>query len=246
MHQIIHGDCLERLRELSDNSVDMVLADLPYGTTACKWDTVIPFEPLWEELHRVAKPNAAMCMFGCEPFSSALRMSNIKRFKYDWIWKKNRPVGFVNAKLRPLGIHEIISVFSEGKTANGSVNMPYNPQGLIPVNRMVRSPSAPTNENSYSRPSHKKEFLQENGNYPRTILEFSKDDTRKHPTQKPVALLEYLIRTYTNEGDTVLDPTMGSGSTGVACVNIGRNFIGIEREAEYVKIAESRIASANP
>ena len=232
------------MKTLEPGSIDLVLTDPPYGTTACKWDSVIPFEPMWAELKRVRKPNAAIVLFGSEPFSSHLRMSNIKEFKYDWVWEKNRPVGFVNAKLRPLAITEVVSVFSDGKTANGSLNMRYYPQGIIKVEKMVRSPSKPKNENSYSRPSHKKIFFQENGNYPRTILKFSKDENGLHPTQKPVALLEYLIKTYTLEGETVLDFTMGSGSTGVACKNLNRKFIGIEKDEKYFQIAKARINAA--
>lgn len=244
--KLMFGDCLERMKEIPDNSIDCIITDLPYGTTACKWDNIIPFEKMWPEIKRIIKKNKAICLFGTEPFSSKLRCSNLDMFKYDWCWLKNRPTGFVNSKLMPLKNWEVISIFSEGKTSNGNKNnMPYFPQGLVRVNKMTRSPSKPTNENSYSRPSHKKEFLQEFTNYPKNILEFAKDDKeRLHPTQKPVALLEYLIKTYTLEGETVLDFTMGSGSTGVACKNLKRNFIGIEKDKEYFRIAKQRIKDA--
>lgn len=231
--KLLSGDCLERLKELPDNSVDMVLADLPYGTTACKWDTVIPFEPLWAELNRVCKPNAAMCMFGSEPFSSALRMSNIKRFRYDWIWRKNTPSNFLSVNHRPMTIYEICSVFSNERHA-------YFPQGLVEINKTVTVPDNRKNAMFIAKGKPRLARVQRFTNYPRNILEFPKDG-KLHTSQKPVALLEYLIKTYTNEGETVLDPTMGSGSTGVACLNTGRRFIGIEREPEYLEIAKARI-----
>ena len=243
MINLMHGDCLESMNGIPDNSIDLCLTDPPYGTTACKWDSVIPFEPMWLELKRIVKDNGAICLFGNEPFSSHLRLSNIKMFKYDWVWRKNRPTGFVNAKLCPMKENEIISVFSLGKTSNGNKNnMRYYPQGLIRVDRITRSPSNPINENSYSRPSHKKYFKQEFTNYPKNTLMFSKDDkNRFHPTQKPVALLEYLIKTYTLENETVLDFTMGSGSTGIAAKNLNRKFIGIEKGDKYFNIAKERI-----
>jgi site-specific DNA-methyltransferase (adenine-specific) len=248
---LLNGDCLEQLKTLEANSVDMVLADLPYGTTACKWDNVIPFEPLWAELHRVCKPNAAMCMFGSEPFSSAMRLSNPKAFKYDWYWNKKSTSGFMNAKLKPMNTVEIISVFSDGKTSNGNANnMRYFPQGLIEVNKLSKSGNSPHKENSpfraNSTPSNTGGYIQRFTGYPRNLIEHGYEKKSVHPTQKPVALLEYLIKTYTLEGDTVLDPTMGSGSTGVACVNTNRKFIGIEREPDYMAIAEKRIFNSFP
>lgn len=243
--QLIHGDCLEKMKDIPDGSIDMILCDLPYGTTACKWDTVIPFEPMWEQLHRVAKKNAAIALFGSEPFSSALRMSNIKNFKYDWIWEKTRTVGFLNAKNAPLKKHEIVSVFSLGTTANCSKNrMKYNPQGLIEINQKRKSVSQSCDTVVGNRPSRKKDYIAKYTGYPDTILRFANEAKQEHPTQKPIALLEYLIKTYTNEGETVLDFTMGSGSTGVACINTGRNFIGIELDETYFDIAQKRIAGA--
>ena len=243
------GDCLELMKNIPDGSVDLVLTDPPYGTTACKWDSVIPFEPMWKQLNRIIKSNGAICLFGGEPFSSALRMSNIGMFKYDWIWIKNNAVGFVNAKLKPMNKHEIISVFSSGKTSNGNKNnMPYFPQGLALFNKEVRSGNKKGKENSYWRPSLKSSngdgYIQKYTNYPTTVLQFDKVHKAVHPTQKPVALLEYLIRTYTNDGETVLDFTMGSGSTGVACVNTNRHFIGIELDEGYFNTAKKRIEEA--
>ena len=225
--ELKQGDCLELMKDIPDGSVDLVLTDPPYGTTACKWDSVIPFESMWEQLNRIIKPNGAICLFGSEPFSSALRMSNIKNFKYDWIWQKSNVMGFLNAKKRPLKETENISVF------NSKV---YYPQGLEINEKGENRRGKQTETLGKYEPINKSEYK----NYPRTILQF-KSERGCHPTQKPVALLEYLIRTYTNEGETVLDFTMGSGSTGVACVNTNRNFIGIELDENYFKIAKERI-----
>ena len=246
MIDLRQGDCLELMKEISSGSVDMILCDLPYGKTACKWDSVIPFEPLWEQYKRIIKDNGAIVLFGSEPFSTELRHSNLKMFKYDWIWVKNNAVGFTNAKLKPMNKHEIISVFSNGKTANRNPNnMPYYPQGLIPYGKEVRSGNKKGKYNTYWRPSLKSSneggHIQQFTNYPTTVLHFGKDPKPQHPTQKPVALLEYLVKTYTNPGDTVLDNCMGSGSTGVACVNTGRKFIGMELDGIYFDIAKERI-----
>lgn len=244
------GDCLELMKDIPDGSVDLVLTDPPYGTTACKWDSVIPFEPMWEQLNRIIKPNGAILLFGSEPFSSALRMSNIKNFKYDWIWEKTRVLGFMNAKNKPMNDHEIISVFSAGTCANKSnMRMIYNPQGLKECNKKVNGEkwcSADRAGHRFARPCHKKEYIQKYTGYPKQILKFQSEPKPVHPTQKPVPLLEYLIRTYTNEneGETVLDFTMGSGSTGVACVNTNRQFIGIELDDGYFNIAKKRIKEA--
>ena len=244
------GDCLERMKEIPDASVDMVLCDLPYGTTACKWDSTIPFDALWAEYRRVTKPNAAIVLFGDEPFSSHLRLSNFPHWKYDWIWLKSRALGFTNAKNKPMKRHEIISVFSEGTTANKSQRrMAYHPQGLVPYGKVVSGIKACTADSTegghkFCRPGHKAEYVQEFTNYPVQTIEFPNEGGTVHPTQKPVALMEYLIRTYTNEGEVVLDNTMGSGTTGVACANTGRKFIGIEREPKYYEIAKARIAEA--
>jgi site-specific DNA-methyltransferase (adenine-specific) len=218
------------MKNIPDGSVDLVLTDPPYGTTACKWDSVIPFEPMWEQLSRIIKPNGAICLFGSEPFSSALRMSNIKNYKYDWIWQKSNVMGFLNAKKRPLKEIENISVF------NSKV---YYPQGLEINEKGKNRRGKQTETLGKYEPINKSEYK----NYPRTILQF-KSERGFHPTQKPVALFEYLIRTYTNEDETVLDFTMGSGSTGVACVNTNRKFIGIELDEGYFNIAKKRIEEA--
>ena len=237
------GDCLELMKDIPDGSIDAIITDPPYGTTACKWDSAIPFEPMWAELKRIIKPNGAIVLFGSEPFSSALRMSNIKQYKYDWVWEKSRPVGIFNAKLKPLRSHELISVFSDGVTANGSSrNMKYYPIGVCKGGIKTNNPK---NGIEYAIKGYR-ESLPENhithgSNYPRDVLKFSSESKTQHPTQKPVALLEYLIKTYTQEGETVLDFTMGSGSTGVACKNLNRNFIGIELDETYFNIAKERI-----
>lgn len=236
--KLYNGDCLEIMKKISDKSIDMILCDLPYGTTACKWDNIIPFEPLWEQYNRVIKDNGAIVLFGSEPFSSKLRMSNLKMYKYDWVWNKKQPTGFVNANARPMKKHELISIFSNGNATSTSCTMTYNPQGLKEYNKI----SSYTSRGYLGeRESQSKKHIQKYTNYPSTILEFSKDKEKLHQTQKPVALLEYLIKTYTNEGETVLDNCMGSGSTGVACKNTNRKFIGIELDKNYFDIAVDRI-----
>lgn len=244
---LLHGDCLKLMREIPAGSVDMVLCDPPYGTTACKWDSVIPFAPMWVELRRVAKPNAAICLFGSEPFSSALRISGKGLFKYDWIWRKSRPSGHVHAKNKPLKEHEIVSVFSKGNTLHlgqSPLRMNYFPQGLsLLAKPKLQKGGAHSDAVMSRRPSHR-DTIQTITNYPRSILPFPSEAGTVHPTQKPVALLEYLIRTYTLPGERVLDFTMGSGSTGVACVNTEREFVGIELDANYFAIAEKRIQEA--
>ncbi len=227
---LMMGDCLERMKEIPDGSVDMILTDPPYGTTACKWDSIIPLEPMWEQLKRIIKPNGAICLFSAEPFSSYLRMSNIKSYKYDWVWEKSKPTGHLNAKRQPLRKYELVSVFYK-KQCN------YFPQGIKPANKMVSR----TNRGNYGECS--KTTLQKATGYPRNILKFNSIDGA-HQTQKPVPLLEYLISTYTNKNETVLDFTMGSGSTGVACKNLNRKFIGIELDENYFNIAKERINKA--
>lgn len=247
--QLILGDCLEKMQDIPSGSVDAIITDPPYGTTACKWDSVIPFAPMWEQLKRIIKPNGAIVLFGSQPFTSALIMSNPKMFKYCWVWEKNNAAGFVNAKLKPMNKHEDIIVFSEGKTSNNNTeNMRYFPQGLEPFNRPVKSGNKKNKANTYWRPSLKSSngdaYVQEFTNYPTSVVKFSKDSKPVHPTQKPVALMEYLIKTYTNEGETVLDFTMGSGTTGVAAINTNRHFIGIEKDPAYFEIAKKRIEEA--
>ena len=247
MIELYKGDCLEVMDELIAKGVvvDAIITDPPYGTTACKWDSVIPFDAMWERLNKLIKPNGAIVLFGSEPFSSALRMSNIKNYKYDWIWAKNMVSGVAQAKNKPITTHELIHVFSEGATVHASQSkrrMPYFPQDLLKINKSMKS-----HKHNHikaggiaQRPSHKTEYLQENTNYPKTILNFN-CERGNHPTQKPVALMEYLIKTYTNEGELVLDFTMGSGTTGVARKNLDRNFIGIEMDETYFNIAKDRI-----
>lgn len=236
MYELYNGDCLEIMKQIPDKSIDMILCDLPYGTTACKWDVVIPFEPLWEQYNRIIKDNGAIVLFGSEPFSSALRMSNIKNFKYDWIWDKKIPSGMSYARFQPMRQTENISVFCNGKTV-------YNPQ-MVKRDKPIKkggnkySPSAPIQACKDGK-DFKKTYEYKN---PTNLIVF--DKIRKgslHPTQKPVALLEYLIKTYTNENETVLDNCMGSGSTGVACLNTNRNFIGIELDKDFFEIAKKRI-----
>ena len=236
-YSLLFGDCLERMKEIPSGSVDLILTDPPYGTTACKWDSVIPFEPMWAELKRIIKPNGAIVLFGSEPFSSALRMSNIKEYKYDWVWIKDRPTGHMNAKTRPLKKHELIHIFSNGQARAGGDNMPYNPQGLTEVNAKRVESRTQQNDNH----TYKKEYSQQFSNYPNGILEFSRPNKPTHPTQKPVALLEYLIKTYTQENETVMDFTMGSGSTIVAALNTNRKAIGIELDEGYFDIARKRV-----
>ena len=235
--ELKQGDCLELMKDIPDGSVDLVLTDPPYGTTACKWDSVIPFEPMWEQLNRIIKPNGAICLFGNEPFSSALRMSNINMYKYDWYWKKERPTNIFQVKRRPAKYCETISVFYKKQCTYNETKVQSS--GRIVKNKPKGSHSITTALNQIKVTPYDDDGTR----HPCEILEFKRDvqTCRLHPTQKPVALLEYLIHTYTNEGETVLDFTMGSGSTGVACVNTNRNFIGIELDENYFKIAKERI-----
>ena len=229
--ELLHGDCMEIMERIPDGSIDMILCDLPYGTTRNKWDAVIPFEPLWAHYKRIVKDNGAIVLFSAEPFTSALIMSNPRMFRYDLIWDKQRGSDFLNANRKPLRSHENICVFYKKpptynkqlwfstpyKCKNGSLSANYGNRGQVVTD-------------------------SKNGERcPLSILSFGRDGTKKHPTQKPVAILEWLIKTYTNEGETVLDNCMGSGSTGVACINTGRNFIGIEMDAGYFETAKDRI-----
>lgn len=224
------GDCLELMKDIPSGSVDMILCDLPYGTTQNKWDTVIPFQVLWGEYWRILKPNGAVVLTAAQPFTSALVMSQVSNFKYGWVWKKSKPTGHLNAKKQPMRNTEDVLVFCRAQSV-------YNPQGTKPTDVMVSR----TNRGNYGECS--KTTRQTVTGYPTTILEFPTENGT-HPTQKPVALMEYLIRTYTNEGETVLDNCMGSGTTGVACVNTNRNFIGIEKDPAYFQIAKDRINQA--
>lgn len=233
--ELLNADCLFAMSLIEDHSIDMCLTDPPYGTTACKWDSIIPFEPMWRELKRIVKPNGAICLFGSEPFSSSLRMSNIKMFKYDWYLEKNRATGFLNAKKQPLYKYEICSIFGL-KIKYYPVKRPCKPTKMKTNNTGSKSDCYGKLE--WTEPTYKiRDFT-----YPDNRIEFKQVlKNRVHPTQKPVPLLEYLIKTYSLEGETVLDFTMGSGSTGVACRNTKRKFIGIEQDDKYFKIAQDRI-----
>jgi site-specific DNA-methyltransferase (adenine-specific) len=236
--QLMQGDCLELMKEIPSGSVDMVCCDPPYGTTACKWDSVIPFEPMWAQLRRVCKNNAAMVFTASQPFTSKLVMSNLEMFKYSLVWKKTRKQHFAQAPYRFMTEHEDVVVFSFGGCSkNAKIRMKYNPQGVTDCNIKKN-----VTQKSEHRPGTRTaSFTQTKTGYPMSILEFASDYSGIHPTQKPVALIEYIIKTYTNEGDTVLDFTMGSGTTGVAAVNLNRNFIGIELDEKYFQIAKERI-----
>jgi DNA modification methylase len=230
------GDCLEVMKTIPDGSIDAIITDPPYGTTACKWDSVIPFDLMWEQLNRIIKPNGAIVLFGSEPFSSALRMSNIKNYKYDWVWNKKLAGNGQLAKHQPLKIHELIHIFSSKGRAT------YFPQKTKGKMRKKMGMSMKNNQIATSN-STQQEY-ENDLYYPKSIQDFSMAGHRigrLHPTQKPVALMEYLIKTYTNEGETVLDFTMGSGTTGVAAKNTNRDFIGIEQDENYFEIAEQRI-----
>ena len=224
---LMKGDCLERMKEIESGSVDMILTDPPYSITACKWDSIIPLEPMWEQLKRIIKPNGAIVMTAAQPFTTALIASNMKMFKYCWVWKKSKPTGHLNAKKQPLRTYEDVVVFYDNQCI-------YNPQGIKPTDKVVSR----TNRGNYGECS--KTTRQTVTNYPRNIIEFPSVDG-VHQTQKPVALMEYLINTYTNEGETVLDFASGSFTTGVACKNLNRKFIGIELDDHYFEIGKNRI-----
>jgi len=232
--QLYHGDCLDILPTLEAGSVDAIIADLPYGTTACKWDTVIPFAPLWEQYKRLIKPRGDVVLFGSQPFTSALVMSNVGWFRYEWIWEKPQGTGYLNANRNPMKAHENVVVFYERLGT-------YNPQKT--KGKPYRATRGAAGGVVRDKTVGGYVTINNGERYPKTELRFN-DEKGHHPTQKPVALLEYLIRTYTDEGETVLDNTMGSGTTGVACVQTGRNFIGIELDAGYFEIAQRRIAEA--
>ena len=243
--RVFNGDCLEIMKTIPDCSIDMILCDLPYGTTQCKWDNIIPMNILWEQYRRIIKDNGAIVLFGSEPFSSLLRTSNIKMYKYDWYWLKNKPQGFLNAKKMPLKNYETVSVFYKNPPI-------YNPQGLVKIDRVVKntgtknSTSLKENGDKTSANNAIKNvfYNQEFTNYPTQTLEFSNSSGKGnlHPTQKPIDLCEYLIKTYTNEGDIVLDNCAGSGTTGIACINTNRSYILIEKEEKYFDIINERVA----
>jgi len=241
--RLIQGDCLTEIQKIESGSIDAIITDPPYGTTACRWDSVIDFDLMWEQLNRIIKPNGAIVLFGSEPFSSALRMSNIENYKYDWIWEKSMPTGMATSSFMPMKYHEIISVFvNKGKPTFNHQMSERSEAGKVRAKTPIQG-NANKSIHVNMKSAKSKQYNQ-NKVLPKTILKFksvANSNGKLHPTQKPIALMEYLIKTYTNKGETVLDFTMGSGSTGVAAKNLSRKFIGIEMDADYFKIAENRI-----
>jgi len=235
--EVIHGDCLIEMQKIPDKSIDMILCDFPYGTTACKWDTIIPFEPLWEQYKRIIKDNGAIVLTASQPFTSALVMSNVKMFKYEWICEKSQGCNFAQCNHMPMATYEDICVFGNfGLSKNAKTQPVYNPQGLKDCH-IVKKDKIYTEH----RPSlQERDYIRKKSNYPRQIIKFNKE-IGFHPTQKPVALFEYLIKTYTSEGDLVLDNCAGSFTSAIASDNLKRNWICIEKEAEYCDIGEKRI-----
>lgn len=233
---LLHGNCLELMKDIPDGSVDMILADLPYGTTACKWDEVIPFEPLWEQYERVIKDNGAIVLTASQPFTSALVMSNTKLFRYEWVWEKTMASNFALARKQPFKKHENILVFYKKQPT-------YNPQMEVGKPYVDKRKTGVRNASVGTSADVKRVPIKNNGTrFPSSVQKYSNGNNNNvHPTQKPVALFEYLIKTYTNEGETVLDNVMGSGTTGVACKNLNRNFIGMELNENYFNIAKERI-----
>mgnify|MGYP003118648487 FL=1 len=263
MFKLIEGDCLDKMKLIEDSSVDLICADLPYGTTdrsgkkgsrIFKWDSVIPLDDLWSEYRRILKRNGTVVLTADQPFTSQLVLSNLEWFKYEWIWKKSRTTGFFTANYRPMKCTEDILVFSEGGAAAASAksakgNMTYNPQGLIEKRVKKRNSKKRLGKllgveefvGKNNKMLGNSEYEQKFTNYPNEILEFAIESDTKHPTQKPVPLMEYLIRTYSNEGDVVLDNVLGSGTTGIAAIKANRGFIGIEKEREYFDLSVDRI-----
>lgn len=236
---LINGECLEAMAKLPDCSVDLILCDLPYGITQNVWDSIIPLDKLWEQYKRLGKPGAAIVLTATLLFATTLIASNLKWFRYEWVWQKTAATGFLDAKKKPLRNHEYVLVFCDKRA-------PYNPQmrsGFKPY-RVVRKVGGSRSRNWNDSPERGTVSVSNGERYPVTVFEFAQDRPCLHPTQKPVALLEYMIRTYTNPGDTVLDNCMGSGSTGVACIATGRNFVGIELDSKYFQIAQKRVADA--
>ncbi len=235
INTVINWDCLEIMKSIPDGSIDAIITDPPYGTTACKWDSVIPFEPMWEQLNRIIKPNGAIVLFGSEPFSSALRMSNIKQYKYDWIWEKSQSRWHLLAYKRPMVKHELISVF------NSVSYFPILSDKPTKDIRPFSKSGATSIYNNKTVEQKKTRKIPLDKKLPESILKFNNEQRYEHPTQKPVALIEYLIKTYTNEWETVLDFTAWSGTTWVACRNTGRNYILIEKDAWYIEIIKNRL-----
>lgn len=242
--EILLGDCLELMKDIPNGSIDMILCDLPYGTTACKWDTIIPFDKLWEQYERIIKPNGAIVLFGSEPFSSLLRTSNLKRFRYDWIWEKTKAGNFQIVKYQPLKYHEIISVFSLNTHNYYPIKVEASESSKSRYKYAISKSKGKLNHIAsgvfnYSE-NHDKEFKN-----PSSIIKCKSDTFTLHPTQKPVALFEYLIKTYTNEGELVLDNTAGSGTTAIACLNTNRQFIVMEQDPNYFEKIKKRVEDFN-
>ena len=249
--RLLQGDCLELMKEIPDKSVDMILCDLPYGTTGSKWDSVISIGELWNAYRRIISPNGAICLFGTEPFATCMRYEAFDLYKYDWIWRKTTVTGFAHARNMPLRDFENIMVFSKAPIGHasklGEKRMTYNPQGLTACRQVDLSHKKTTvlHSGTFAN-TEEKYYVREQTNFPRMVLDFKKNpkDAKFHVNAKPIPLLEYLVKTYTNEGDTVLDNCMGSGSTGVACKNTNRHFIGIELDEKYFNIAKERLENA--
>ena len=235
MIKLLKGDCLELMKNISDKSIDMILCDLPYGITKCKWDAIIPIEPLWEQYNRIIKDNGAIVLFATQPFSSKLIISNLKGFKHEWIWQKEKGVGFQVAKYRPMQEHEHILVFEK----NGKKVNYYHIKEKR--DKVIKSKGASSISGSSPISNISVQNYIYTDKYPTSILQFKRDNKKLHPTQKPVPLLEYLIKTYTKENELILDNCLGSGSTGLACIHTNRNFIGIELDENYFNIAKNRI-----
>lgn len=238
-NKIYKMDCIKGMQLIKYKSIDMILCDLPYGTTHCEWDKIIPFDKLWEQYERIIKDRGAIVLTASQSFTTNLIISNFKLFRYEWIWKKNTCTGFQNAKKMPLKSHENICVFYKKLPT-------YNPQGLVKIDRKIKSKPTKGGRillgDDYSRvQALNKDYIQEFKNYPKSILEINKENYNIHPTQKPVELFEYLVRTYTNENELVLDNCMGSGTTAIACINSNRNFMGFEKNDKYFKLANERI-----
>jgi len=246
INQIHQGNCLELMQDIPDKSVDLILCDLPYGTTACKWDTIIPFDKLWKQYERIIKDTGVIVLNGTQPFTSKLIMSKIDLFKYVFYWKKNNAPNYPHAKNMPLKIIEEIIIFSKGKIGHISQlkdkRMTYNPQGTEKCHYKRKGNRGTANEDLYIRPSHKGIQTITQKGFPKNLLEFHYDYKEQiHPTQKPIKLFEYLIKTFSKEGDLVLDNCIGSGTTAIACKRNNRNFIGIEKKKTYVDIAKRRL-----
>jgi site-specific DNA-methyltransferase (adenine-specific) len=248
MLKLLHGDCLDLMKDIPDKSIDAIITDPPYGTTACKWDAVIPFEPMWKELNRIIKDNGAIALFGSQPFTSSLIMSNPKMFKYEWIWEKTMTNNFCQAKYQPMKYHENILVFAKNKTKYYPIMEERSDIGKKRLKNNGKILDGSNNISEFMNFKRGNGIYREydpNKIYPKSVQKFNSvpncNGTKLHSTQKPLLLLEYLVKTYTNENETVLDFTMGSGTTGVACKNLNRNFIGIEKDDNYFKIASDRI-----